>query len=137
MPITKNSARKYGLIAEILLSKADLVTAVAEAIIDMPSGSIVDEIIPVVDETYDPTASAVIEFGTAEGTTNDLVASQNIFTGQAVGARAMITTAKGYKFTARGAIWAKYTSGGGLATQGKMRVIVHYHYENEADFVQN
>lgn len=137
MSITKNAARKGQIIAEVTINKADLVTAVAAEVFDMPSGSVLDEIVPIVDETFDPTTSAVIEFGTSATTTNDLVASQNIFTGQATGARSMVATAKGTRFTAAGAIWAKYTSGGGLATQGKVRAIIYYHYENDCDFVQN
>jgi hypothetical protein len=44
-------------------------------------------------------------------------------------------TGKGYRFTAPGSIAVKYTSGGGTATTGKLRLIVAFHYENEAEFV--
>ena len=136
MAVTKDTARKFGLVAEITLAKDSLVTAVAAAVIDMPAGSVIDDIYPVVDALFDPTTSAVVEFGSAEATTNDLVASQNIFTGQALGARTGVATAKGFKFTTGGSIWAKYTSGGGLATVGQLRLIVRYHNEAQADFVQ-
>ena len=136
MAVTKDTARKFGLVAEITLLKASLVTVVQEAIIDMPAGSVIDDCYLAVDALFDPTTSAVIEVGTATGTTNDLIASQNIFTGQALGGRAGAATGKGFKFTTGGSIWAKYTSGGGLATVGQLRLIVRYHNEAQADFVQ-
>lgn len=136
MSIVKNIARKFGLIAELLILKASLVTGVAEAAIDMPSGAVIDDLYLALDETFDPTGSAVIEAG-IEGDTAIALASQNVFTGQALGGRAGLATFKGHKFTQPGAIWVKYTSGGGLATQGKARLIVAYHHENQADFVQN
>ena len=133
---SKNAARKGQQIAEILLLAAHLTSAEVKDIIDMPSGAVIDDIYPVLDETFDPTASAVIEFGTADDT-NKFVASQNIFTGQALGGRAGDVTGRGYRFAAAGAITAKYTSGGGVATQGKIRCIVEYHMENHADFIQH
>jgi hypothetical protein len=135
MPITKNTARKFGLVAEILINKADLVTAVEAPIIDMPAGAVIDDCYLAVDELFDPTTSAVIEVGTSDDT-DKFVASQNIFTGQALGGRAGAATGKGYKFAAGGSIYAKYTTGGGLATVGKVRVVVLYHNEHQADFRQ-
>lgn len=134
MSFAKNPARKGQFIAEIILLAAHLVSAAVKGVIDMPGGTVVDDAYLVVDETFDPTTSAVIEIGTGDDT-NKFVASQNIFTGQALGGRAGDAAGKGYRFAAPGEIVAKYTSGGGEATQGKVRVIVAFHYENESEFV--
>lgn len=133
MALKKNIARKQPIIAEITIVAADLTSGAELVVIDMPSGTVVDEVYPVLDEVFNPTTSAVIEFGVA-GSTAKFVASQNIFTGQTLGGRAGAVTGKGHRFTAPGAIVAKYTSGGGTATTGKIRAIVSFHYENEADF---
>jgi hypothetical protein len=132
-----DNSRKVPKVAEVTINKADLVTAVAAKIFNMPAGTVLDSAYLAVDTLFDPTTSAVIEVGSAAGTTNDIIASQNIFTGQALGGRAGLDTARGKQFTARGGIYAKYTSGGGLATAGKLRVVIFYHYANEAEFVQN
>lgn len=132
--MNKNIGRKPLYVAEQLITHSDLVSGVNLDAIDMPGNTVVDEVIPVLDETFDPTTSAVIEFGTSDDT-DRFVASQNIFTGQATGGRAGATTGRGFRFTAPGSIVAKYTSGGGAATQGKIRLIVLFHYENESEFV--
>lgn len=135
MSLTKDIGRKPALIAEIILTAAVLVSAQELEIIDMPAGAVIDDAYLAVDETFDPTTSAVIEVG-VDGNTDQLITSQNIFTGQATGGRTGAATGKGTRFTSPGAIIAKYTSGGGQATQGQLRVIVSYHLENQADFWQ-
>ncbi len=134
MAFEKNISRKIGFIAEILLTFADLTSGSVLEVIDCQSGTVVDEVIPVLDKTFDPTNTAVIEFGISDDT-NKFVASQNIFTGQTLGGRAGDVTGRGYRFSEPGAIVAKYTSGGGTATQGQIRLIAHLHYENESEFV--
>jgi len=133
MAFTKNVARKGQFVAEVLILIADLVSAAEKAVIDMPAGTVIDDVYVAVDEVANPTTSAVIEFGLT-GATATFVASQNIFTGQTLGGRAGAVTGRGYRFTAPASIVAKYTSGGGQATTGKVRLIVEHHYENEADF---
>lgn len=139
MSITKNISRKSGYIAELVINYTDvtsgkIASASAFEAIDMPAGSIVDDVYICVDTLFNPTTSAVIEVGTS-GTTNAFVASQNIFTGQATGGRAGAVTGKGYKFTTPGAIYAKYTDGGGTPTAGSLRIVVSFHYENSSEFV--
>jgi hypothetical protein len=133
MSLTKNTSRKTQFIAEVTVSHADLTSAVALPAIDMPSGTVVDDVKLIVDELFDPTTSAVIEVGIG-GDTNKFVASQNVFTGQALGGRAGDVVGAGYKFTAPDTIDVLYTSGGGTATEGIVRLIVSFHYENESDF---
>lgn len=134
MSFSKNIGRKQQYVAEVAVSHADLVSAVALPVIDMPSGTVIDDVVLVVDELFDPTDSAVVEAGIG-GDTNKFVASQNVFTGQALGGRTGDTVAKGYRFTAPDTIDLLYTSGGGTATAGKLRLIVTFHFENESDFV--
>lgn len=134
MSLVKNPARKEQYIAEVTIDhSAGLVSAAEFEAIDMPAGAILDDIYVALDEVFNPTTSAVIEFGIT-GTTNKFVASQNIFTGQTLGGRAGAETGKGYRFSAPAAIVGKYTSGGGEATTGKIRLIVLFHYENESEF---
>lgn len=133
MAFTKNSGRGSVQIASIQLGFADLTSGSVMEVIDMPSGTVIDDIYLSLDETFNPTTSAVIEVGTSDSTAQ-FIASQNIFTGQTLGGRAGLSTAKGCKFSAPGAITAKYTSGGGTATQGKLRVKVLYHYANQSDY---
>ena len=135
MAFTKDITRRQKFVAEVTLNHADLTSAAELKIIDMPAGAVIDDAYLVLDSTFDPTTSAVIEVGIS-GATAKFIASQNVFTGQTTGGRAGAATGKGYKFTATGAIVAKYTSGGGTATQGSARVIVAYHLANEADFWQ-
>lgn len=138
MSFTKNISRKNSYVAEVTIKHGDVgagITSASEfAAIDVLAGTVIDDCYIAVDELFDPTTSAVIEVGIS-GTTNKLVASQNIFTGQALGGRAGAATGKGYKFSAPGSIYAKYTDGGGTATAGELRIIVVFHYENESGFV--
>lgn len=138
MAFTKNTSRKSGYIAEVtidhsMVSATGIVSATEFAAIDMPAGAIVDDSYLVVEELFNPTTSAVIEVGIS-GTTTKFIASQNIFTGQALGGRAGAATGKGYRFTAPGAVYVKYTDGGGTATAGKCRIVMLWHYENESEF---
>lgn len=134
MALVKNIARKEQSVAEISIVAADLTSGATLPVIDMPSGTVVDEVYVVVDELFNPTTSAVIEVGIT-GTTAKFLASQNIFTGQALGGRAGDVTGKGYRFAAPASIVVKYTSGGGTATTGKLRLVVAFHYENDSSFV--
>lgn len=133
MAPTLNPSRKVQYVAEVTIDHADLTSAAEFNAIDMPAGTVLDDLYVAFDTDFDPTTSAVIEFGTA-GATNTLVASQNIFTGQTNGTRACISTVRGTRFTTPTAIVGKYTSGGGTATQGSLRLIALFHYENESDF---
>ena len=135
MAFTKDISRRAQFIAEVTLKYSDLTSAAELKIIDMPAGAVIDEAYLVLDTTFDPTTSAVIEVGIS-GATATFIASQNVFTGQTTGGRAGAATGKGYKFTAASQIVAKYTSGGGTATQGSARVVVAYHQATEADFWQ-
>lgn len=134
MAITKNSSRKTLFIAEVTIDHADLTSAEAFEAIDMPAGAIVDDAYIVLDETFDPTTSAVIEFGITGVDTDMFVASTNLFTGQSTVGKTGNVIGKGYRFTSPGAISGVYTSGGGTATQGSLRLVVLFHYENQSDF---
>lgn len=133
MAFTKKAGRKAVFIAENTVTFADIVSATALPLIDMPAGTVIDDVFLALDTTFNPTTSAVVEIGIT-GTTAKFVASQNLFTGQTVGGRAGAVTGKGTRITAPTTINALYTSGGGAATQGQFRVVVVFHYENEADF---
>lgn len=134
MSFTKNKDRKAPFVAEVMVSHADLTSAVALPVIDVPGNVVIDDVYLCLDTTFNPTTSAVVEVGIG-GATAKFVASQNVFTGQALGGRAGAATGKGYRFTAPDTIDVLYTSGGGTATQGSFRLVVTGHYERQADFV--
>ncbi len=133
MGATINTARKDQYIAEVAITPTGLTSAAEFDAIKMPAGTVLDEAYVSVDALFNPTTSAVFEFGTT-GATATIVASQNVFTGQALGGRAGAVTAYGRKFDAPTTIVGKYTTGGGTATTGSLRLVVKFHYVNESDF---
>lgn len=128
----KDPSRRGAVVAEATVTYDQLVSGAAKELINLPAGATVLDVITYVDTAWNSATSDVVIIGDG-ASTNRFLASVSI---AATGSKAMVATAKGYKYAAADSIDAIWTGVGAAPTAGSMRVIVKYYHPTQADFIQ-
>ena len=135
MTFSKDVARRAPVVAEAVVSLADLTSGVALPVFDIPSGAVIDELYGHLEQVFNSTTSDSIKIG--DGTDDDrFLAATNVTTGQALGYKAGAATGRGYKLSSGDTIDLVWTSGGGTPTTGRIRLVCRYYMTGQADYVQ-
>lgn len=136
MPFSKDKSRRRPVVAEAVVSLADLTSGVALPVIDVPGGTVVASVDVILEEVFNSGTSDSLVVG--DGTDTDgFLAATNVTTGQALGAKTQAVALKGKKYTADDTIDVILTSVGTAATTGRFRVIATMYTPNECEFVIN
>ena len=132
MPFIKDPSRQAPTVAEATILFSDLTSGVALPAIDIPAGAIIKEVNVYVDTAFNSATSDSLVVGDG-GATNRFVASVSI---AATGGKAMVATAKGYKYAVNDTIDVIWTGVGAAPSTGKFRLMVEYFQDGRADFAQ-
>jgi hypothetical protein len=136
MPYAKDTSRRRLVVAEAVVRLADLTSGVALEVIEVPAGTIIDEVATILEEVFNSGTSDSLVVGDG-GDTDRHLAATNVTTGQALGKKTVNTLGAGYKYTADDTIDVILTSVGTAATTGRIRVIAKMYLPAECEFVQN
>lgn len=126
MSLKLQSGRQPPLLAYIDVVLADLVTAVAKNLIELPHGAVVIGGGVVVTQVFNSTTSDVLDIGDA-GVANRYKNDVDL---QALGLTALVPT--GYITTAPTKITGTWVSGGGTPTTGAFRLWVEYYVQGRS-----
>ena len=132
MPITRNSARQELIVAHVDINLADVVTAVAQAAIDLPPNAIVTGGRIITTEAWNSTTSDVMSVGDVTSATRYL-SGGNI---RALAANVPLVPTGFVHTSTEKQLTVTWTSGGGVPTTGKVRLEVHYFVKGRVGFSQ-
>lgn len=130
MPVTKKTSRQQIILAFVDITFADMVSGVAQDIMEMPVNSIVVGGDVVTSVAWNSVTSDVIVVGDAASAAR-YFASTTI---HAINRNPLVPT--GFKYTAKTNLQATVTSVGGSLTAGVTRVVVHYYIDNRSQWTQ-
>ncbi len=132
MALTKNASRQQPITAFVDIALADLVTATALNVMELPPNAVVIMGALVTTEAWNSTTSDVAVVGDVT-TANRYMASTSIVTN---GTRTVLVPTGFITTTTQPFIQFKWTSGGGTPTTGKVRLEVTYYIKGRSEFTQ-
>ena len=132
MALVKNSGRQELISAYQDIVLADLVTNVALAVMDLPTGAVIVDGELVTTEAWNSTTSDVLDVGDASSATRYLT-DGNI---RALAARVPLVPTGFVVTSTQPSLKVTWTSGGGTPTTGKVRLAVRYYVEGRSTFAQ-
>lgn len=135
MPITKKVGRQYPLYAEVVFNVGDLVSGVAQAVVDLPPGAVVCGGRVFTDVAFNSATSDTLSIGDAGSATRYINANTTVLRTAGV-QQEFAAAGSGFKYTAKGAVTVTWTGAGTAPTTGSARIYVEYTVDDKALEVQ-